>query len=122
MRSTDANLIAALTPGPWVPLGFASGFSAAAGCYPPAYRIWRDTIQLRGAVAGTFAAATNTTPFGAWPAAATPAEIATVLLAATFASNSCSGRLTLTSSSTATVVCAQAATTVSLDSCSYSLV
>lgn len=41
----------ALTPGPWIPIPFASGYEAQSGS--PAYRIWGDKVELRGAVTRT---------------------------------------------------------------------
>ncbi|MFI8206906.1 hypothetical protein [Streptomyces sp. NPDC085937] len=37
-----------MTPGPWIPLSFASGYVAYSGS--PAYRLWGDVVQLRGAI------------------------------------------------------------------------
>ncbi|MGV9546851.1 hypothetical protein [Streptomyces ardesiacus] len=72
-RRDGDNVWRPLSPGPWKPFTFSSGYSASSG--GPAYRIVNNTVELRGTFQRTNGAAFITndeTRFGTIPTEARP--------------------------------------------------
>lgn len=95
----DGTQWVALTPGPWLPLPFITGYNARAG--NPGYRIVGDVVQLRGLIQRTDGGQMVTTTADSWlefatlPTTARPATIKDMPIAVEWRSNNQTARLSV---------------------------
>jgi hypothetical protein len=87
-----------MTPGPWIPLPFITGYNAHSGS--PGYRVFGDNVQLRGIFKRTTGAEMNNAvdgwiDFAQLPTAVRPATTKDVTIAVEWRSHNQSARLSV---------------------------
>lgn len=94
----DGTAWVPMTPGPWVPLTFLSGYTAHSGS--PGYRVFGDNVQLRGIFKRTNDGEMNNAvngwiDFATLPTAVRPATTKDLTVAVEWRSNNQSARLSV---------------------------
>lgn len=118
----DAQIIAAVSPGPWAAVPLAGGMTATTFFFTPASRQWLDMVQLSGSANGTFPANTATT-LGTLVAQFRPGlVVAMSAVAFTSAPAPVACSVQISTAGVISVDPAAAATSVRLDGLSYRLV
>lgn len=116
--STDAQIVAALSPDGWVALPLNGGFTSHSGPFPAASRQHGDTVELCGRVDGTFSTGAGvvigTLTAAFWPASSVNCVGATTTPNVALVEISTAGVIT--------VVVGTAGTAVVLDGLAYRII